>query len=116
MLLGVVSCAPTGVEVASPAAVQDIKIADGVDDLDVNDVTSAIEKILPVIRQSISLFSDLGGSGDTRFRTPSFVGTSSIEASGVDSPFVPNFVIPGYTIPGNRFSPDIKIPSIKIQK
>lgn len=112
MLLGVALCAPTGVSEAQPAATQGIQVSDNFDDLDVDDVTAVMKEIFPIIRQSIALFSGPAGS----IRTPSPVGTTSIEAGGVDSPFVPNYVIPGYTIPGNRFTPDIRIPSIKIQK
>lgn len=107
MLLGVALCAPTG----EPAAQESFKVSDNLDDLDANDVASVVKEIFPIIRDSISLFSTPTGS-----RTSFPVGTTSIEAGGADSPFVPNFVIPGYTIPGNRFSPDIRIPSIKIQK
>ncbi|XP_050700006.1 uncharacterized protein LOC126987228 isoform X2 [Eriocheir sinensis] len=111
MLLGVALCAPAGVSEATDAA-QDIKVSDNLDDLDVNDVTAVIEEIFPIIRKSISLFSGAAGSSRTLFP----VGTTSVEGGGVDSPFVPNYVIPGYTIPGNRFTPDINIPSIRIQK
>ena len=122
VLMGVVMAAPSTLPKKATVTTTAAKVV--TKNLDSGDVANFSKQILPLILKSLSIFS-VNGNNSNSFSTGDFSNTfstgdfsnsfSTDNVGGLDSPFVPNYVIPGYTIPGNRFSPDIKIPSIRIQ-